>query len=291
MSLWVWAAALGWVMTQAASAALWGHVDGHGVAHFSSAQTDPRYQLVLADRVAAGGATNATASAAKGRVPGKADAAASVLIWLDIAPEVKAVMPWLREAARLHSVDTELLKAVIAVESGFNAKAVSPKGAVGLMQITPDTADRYATAKEKLVPAAQRLLDPRTKATLNKSPTARASPLRAVCGVENPRHSPGYDCGFRLAAHPEPGRTHSRGLIQRRPNVLTGARMLSDLTRRYARIDHALAAWSAGEGAVRRAGGVPAIDETRAHVHLVLELYWALLQDRQAMRATRIELK
>ena len=240
MSLRVWAGALGCAMTQvmsqAANAALWGHVDGHGVAHFSSTQTDARYQLVLADRIAAGSATNAPASATNGRVPGKADAAASVLIWLDIAPEVKAVMPWLREAARLHSVDAELLKAVIAVESGFNAKAVSPKGAVGLMQITPDTADRYATAKEKLIPAAQRLLDPRT-------------------------------------------------------NVLTGARMLSDLTRRYARIDHALAAWSAGEGAVRRAGGVPAIDETRAHVHLVLELYWALLQDRQATQATRIQLK
>ena len=58
-----------------------------------------------------------------------------------------------------------------------------------------------------------------SKATLNKSPTARASPLRAVCGVENPRHSPGYDCGFRLAAHPEPGRAYSRGLIQRRLRV------------------------------------------------------------------------
>ena len=57
----------------------------------------------------------------------------------------------------------------------------------------------------------------RTKATQNKSLAARASPLRAVCGVENPRHSPGYDCGFRLAANPEPGRAHSRGLIQRRP--------------------------------------------------------------------------
>ena len=54
------------------------------------------------------------------------------------------------------------------------------------------------------------------RATLNKSLAARASPLRAVRGVENPRHSPGYECGFRLAAHPEPGRAYSRGLIQRR---------------------------------------------------------------------------
>jgi hypothetical protein len=32
---------------------------------------------------------------------------------------------------------------------------------------------------------------------------------------------------------------------------------------------------------VRKAGGeMPAIPETQAHVHLVLELYWALLQAR-----------
>ena len=27
---------------------------------------------------------------------------------------------------------------------------------------------------------------------------------RAVCGVANPRHSYGYVCGLRLAAHPDP---------------------------------------------------------------------------------------
>ena len=49
----------------------------------------------------------------------------------------------------------------------------------------------------------------------------------------------------------------------------------------------ALAAWNAGETAVRRHGGkLPPIEETRAHVQLVLELYWALLQDRQSRRAT-----
>jgi soluble lytic murein transglycosylase-like protein len=68
-------------------------------------------------------------------------------------------------------------------------------------------------------------------------------------------------------------------LLDPRTNVRIGARMLADLMKRFGRIDAALAAWNAGEGAVRRAGGkMPAIDETQAHVHLVLELYWALLQ-------------
>jgi soluble lytic murein transglycosylase-like protein len=207
----------------AANAELWSYVDGHGVVHLSTRQVDPRFRLVLGER--------STALP----VPGKADDAGRLLVWLDIAPEVKALQPWLREAARQHGVDAELLKAVIAVESGFDARAVSPRGALGLMQITADSGDRYASDAERAQPASQRLLDPRT-------------------------------------------------------NIHTGARMLADLLRRYPRIDHALAAWNAGEGTVRRHGGLPPIDETRAHVQQVLELYWALLQQNLGTRARGLRL-
>jgi soluble lytic murein transglycosylase-like protein len=67
--------------------------------------------------------------------------------------------------------------------------------------------------------------------------------------------------------------------------------MLADLIRRFRSIDLALAAWNAGEGSVRRAGNrMPDIEETQAHVHLVLELYWALLQQSQPARAQRLTL-
>lgn len=201
-----------------AHAELWGFVDAAGVAHFSPRRVDARYTPVI------GGV-------GMQRVPGKADAGVALLNWLEIAPEVKAVQPWVREAAAAHGVDVELLKAVIAVESGYQRSAVSPRGALGLMQITPETATRYATPAD-----AARLIEPRI-------------------------------------------------------NIHTGARMLADLMRRFGRIDAALAAWNAGEGAVRRAGNrVPDIDETQAHVQLVLELYWALLQQSQPARAQRLTL-
>jgi hypothetical protein len=50
-----------------------------------------------------------------------------------------------REAAR-HDVSLPLLVAVIAVESGGDPHAVSPKGAGGLMQLMPDTAARFGVA-------------------------------------------------------------------------------------------------------------------------------------------------
>jgi hypothetical protein len=46
----------------------------------------------------------------------------------------------IRRYARLHGVDARLVWAVIRNESGFNPQAVSPKGAMGLMQLIPSTA-------------------------------------------------------------------------------------------------------------------------------------------------------
>src|SRR6202046_4940205 len=48
-----------------------------------------------------------------------------------------------RDAAARHNMDPALVKAVISTESGWNTQAVSRKGAVGLMQLVPGTAQRF----------------------------------------------------------------------------------------------------------------------------------------------------
>lgn len=48
--------------------------------------------------------------------------------------------PLIMEYAATHSLRPELVRAVIQVESGFNPRARSPKGAMGLMQLMPETA-------------------------------------------------------------------------------------------------------------------------------------------------------
>ena len=55
----------------------------------------------------------------------------------------KRFAPLVAQAARTYHVDEALLHAVISTESGYEPRAVSPKGAVGLMQVMPATGKRF----------------------------------------------------------------------------------------------------------------------------------------------------
>lgn len=57
----------------------------------------------------------------------------------------------LDEAARRHEIDVRLLHALVLIESGFRAEAVSPAGAVGLTQLMPATA-RELGVRDRLDP-------------------------------------------------------------------------------------------------------------------------------------------
>lgn len=115
------------------------------------------------------------------------------------------------ESAERHRIDPALVRAVIETESAWDPLAVSYKGALGLMQLIPATAERF--------------------------------------GVADP---------FDPTQNLEGGVKYLRWLLERYGGNL----------------EHALAAYNAGEGAVDRAGGIPRISETVAYVQKVTERYF-----------------
>jgi hypothetical protein len=152
-----------------ASADVWGYVDAQGIAHFSAARLDERYELFFrgGDGFNAGSAGN---NGNSGKTPGSGPSLASgaaaapprLLAFFEVSPNFKAVKHLLREAAARHGMDYELLQALIATESGFDTRAVSPKGAVGLMQLIPPTAERYGVRADKNSAIQKKLTDPAT---------------------------------------------------------------------------------------------------------------------------------
>lgn len=91
-------------------------VGDDGTVYVTNTPTDPQYRRM--------GFTSGTESG-----------------WLQLpVPDLAPYAREIREAAARYGVEEALIKAVIRVESGFNSRAVSPKGARGLMQLMPGTA-------------------------------------------------------------------------------------------------------------------------------------------------------
>jgi soluble lytic murein transglycosylase-like protein len=202
----------------AAQAEVWGYVDARGVAHFAVEKVDERYELFFR-----GESFDTSRGLRTPRAVAVPTAPSRLIAFFEIAPGYKQVKHHLREASRANDVDYELLQALIATESGFDAAAVSPKGAVGLMQVMPATAERYGITGDSRAPVAKKLTDPRTN-------------IRA-------------------------GTRYLRYLIDLFPG----------------RLELALAAYNAGEGAVQRAGNrVPNYRETQDYVKTVMQLYATL---------------
>lgn len=123
-----------------------------------------------------------------------------------------------RQVAAQAALDPELVDAVIQVESEYNPGAVSPKGAMGLMQLIPATARRFGVA------------DPFDPVENLKGGTAYLRYLLDVFGGDVPL---------------------------------------------------ALAAYNAGENAVRRSNGIPPFEETQGYVRKVTALYGVTSDGRQ----------
>ena len=118
--------------------------------------------------------------------------------------------------ARKHGMDPELVKAVAKVESNYNTTAISPKGALGVMQLLPETAKRFGVADA-------------------------------------------YDPA---------------------QNIEGGIRYLKFLRNQFpGNLSLVLAAYNAGENAVRKHGGIPPYRETRNYVRKIRQLYGPDLPD------------
>ena len=115
---------LGWVLGQPASAeVIYSFTDEYGVIHFSNVPTDERYVPF----------TGSGTSVRRSRTAARPSA---TLLKSQYAPVIK-------EIARTYALEGALIHAVVSAESAYNARAVSKKGAVGLMQLMPETAQRY----------------------------------------------------------------------------------------------------------------------------------------------------
>jgi len=110
-----WAAFLGLALSLSLSPQVHGdiyrYVDKNGVLHFTNIKTDGRYELYL-------------------RASRKAP-----------SEYIKDYEATILEASRRFKVELHLIKAVIKAESNFDHDAVSRKGAKGLMQLMPRTAE------------------------------------------------------------------------------------------------------------------------------------------------------
>ncbi|MBC2712517.1 MAG: lytic transglycosylase domain-containing protein [Desulfosarcina sp.] len=98
-----------------AAADIYIYIDSDGVMHFTNVPTSSDYQLYINERPKRQGT--------------KMDA--------------NRFDRYIDEAATLHGVDFPLIKAVIRAESAFDPKAVSKKGALGLMQIMPKNLEAF----------------------------------------------------------------------------------------------------------------------------------------------------
>lgn len=173
------------LLSESVLADVYKFVDANGQVYYADERKHAGYRLFI-------------------RTPGTSRATPS------LAKRQARYSPLIQKVAQKYRLDPNLLHAVIRAESAYNPKAVSPKGAVGLMQLMPETAKRYGAGD-------------------------RRDPAQ---------------------------------------NIEAGSRYLRDLIDTFGEIKLAVAAYNAGENAVRKYGNkIPPFRETRHYVSRVLNFY------------------
>lgn len=106
-----------------AQADIYAFTDERGVTHFSNVPHDARYAVMIASA--------------------PPETRAGERVNQQLLKKAAQYDSIIEGAATTSRVEPELLRAIIVVESGFNPAAVSTKGARGLMQLMPVTAQAY----------------------------------------------------------------------------------------------------------------------------------------------------
>ncbi len=143
------------LVSASAQASIYGYVDAQGVAHLATEKIDARYKLFARGDVLHPSASPAISAERR-----------ELLRYLSRHPNLKKFEPLLKAAGSEFAVDSALLKAVMAAESGFDPDATSPKGAIGLMQVMPATAERYGLRGDDRKTLEEKLTDPKTNIRL-----------------------------------------------------------------------------------------------------------------------------
>jgi soluble lytic murein transglycosylase-like protein len=110
-------------LTSPSSAGIYRYVDENGVIHFTNCPRDPKFKLYIRESKEDVGDDNNSSSVSYIKDSNQYDSLIS-------------------EFSRKYQVDFAVIKAIIRAESGFNPLATSRKGAKGLMQLMPETAQR-----------------------------------------------------------------------------------------------------------------------------------------------------
>lgn len=140
-----------------ASADLWVFVDENAKSHFANEQVDSRYALFYKGR------TNLDVPPPPVPIPPDFEGAGEIIrMRVTGHPNIARFTPLIERHAKANGLDPHLVKAVVAVESAFDPRAISPKGAIGLMQVIPATGERYGLASDAKQTVEQKLLDPAT---------------------------------------------------------------------------------------------------------------------------------
>jgi len=115
-------------LAQPAFADIFTFTDDNGVVHFTNLpSSDKRYKLLRKE----------------GDNPAPTPRTTTAAGWLPSEVLIQRYAPIINLASQTYGVDKNLVHAVISAESAYNPGALSKAGAVGLMQLMPETAKRY----------------------------------------------------------------------------------------------------------------------------------------------------